>query len=257
MSDETKDDVKEEVNDETGLNASQANESQSDDSATTETDSGDFNPAEWEAQFGLEEGSLKDCKSVEEVLQAVAEAADKTILAGLTAPTNEANPSDFPKTEPEKPATPAQSGTQTQSSGNAEIDALKQQLGLIQQEIRQSREVAEKAILAESERRLNKEIDSWASAKYGVGKNRNSKQYRAYQALVNEMRTYVAGRAALGQSIPDVEIIARQVRAFHDDTFKPTALKLNKQAPLGTPGTSKEHKGDKGPKNIYEVIQQL
>lgn len=248
LNETTNDEADDEVQ-ETGLNDSSTTPAEENSEATE----GEFNAAEWEAQLGYEEGAFKDCKSVEDVLKVAAESADKTILAGLTAPAAEAEPTPFPTIDTSKPETPPV--TAPAATGNAEIDALKQRLGLMEAEIKQAKEISQKAILAEQERRLLKEVDSWASPKYGVGKNRNSNQYRAFQAFVGEMRTYIAGRAAMGQDIPDIEVVARRVRAFHEGVLPKTPK--GKTVPLGTPGTSKADKGDKGPKNIYDVIKGL
>lgn len=238
---------------ETGLNESQANENQTADdaqneSATTE----EFSAAEWETQFGLDAGSLKDCTSVEDVLKAVAETADKTILAGLTAaPAAEADASPFSGQQPAPKNDPTSGKT-----GNAELDALKQELGLLREEIIQSKKSAETAQLSTLSTRLDKEIDGWASPKYGVGTNRNSKQYREYKALREEMRTYVAGQIAMGRAVStdELETIARRVRVFHDDTYKPTKP-TSKQTPLGTPGTTKDARASvPEARNIHDLV---
>lgn len=250
----------EEATTETGLSESQVTESQTDTNETPTEDASEaaeFDAAEWETQYGFEPGALADCKSAEEAIATIAEAADKTILAGLTSkPAAEADGSPFTQTKPDGKDEPGSGKT-----GNAEIDALKAELNLIKSEIGQSKAAAEQAQLQQLEQRLDREIDKWASPKYGTGKNRNSKQYRQYQGFRDEMRSYVAGKIAMGKAVSndDLEAIARQVRVFHDDTYKPTAQKLaENQQPLGKPGTSTDMRpGDKQPKNIYEVIQNL
>ena len=108
---------------------------------------------------------------------------------------------------------------------------------------------------AEINRRGYEEIDKWASSKYGTTKSRNFKQAKAVNELTDLVRIHLNGHVASGSLPPVVEKTLRQVRAHHDDEYKPTPAKKNSDAVLGSPGTgNRSTKGDKEPSNIHEAL---
>jgi len=221
------------------------------ESETTE----EFDASIFEVEFGLPEGSLKDAKSADDVMAIVRESVDKTLIAGLgqPAPTQQpAAPAGF-----QSAADVIAKGGKKDGEGAAKLaPEIQAQFEAMQKRIDELEGASQRAVAQDLERRLQKEIDSWKSDKYGSGKTRNFKQARAKKELEELIITHALGFRATGQAIPDVEVLARQVRAFDDDTYKPTAKKPA-QTPLGTPGTGKADKGGaKEPRNIHEALMR-
>jgi len=194
-----------------------------------------FDPTPFEQEFGLGAGSLKDAKSVDDVLAKIA-----------------ANPFDdlFDESDADNPSEPPAPN---------EVEALKQQLAELQQQnqsLQQHLESHLAAQKAEVARRLDAAIDGFASPKYGVGKNRTLKQVQAAAALREKVERFALGLAHAGEEIPPIEVLAARVRQFDDDTFKPTAKPVDR-TPLGTPGTQRGGSQVNGeqPRSIHHALQ--
>lgn len=233
--------------------STQDGSSASQEPAGTGTEEEAFDPSVLESQFGLPSGMLKDTTDAESALEAIRQYADSTLTAGLSHP---GSPTQTKPPAETKPETKPDGGKQ--GSGNAEIDALRAELVEVKSVLTQQQQAAQHAQMAEIQRRMDAEIDNWSSPKYGKGTARNFNQSKATQELRDLVGTHVAGMQATGRPIPTVEAIMRQVRAFHDADYKPSASAQQKaQAPLGTPGAaSKQIKADGAPRNIHEALAQ-
>lgn len=240
-----------ESTDETETTTDETTEQTSSSGTETAGDNdGEFNPAEYEASFGLPAGSLKDVTDADSALKVIREHTDKLLIAGLSAggaadlPTAEEKPAPKPKADDKKPV----------ASGNAEIDALRAELAEVKGTIANQTKAQQQSQLQELDRRILTEIDSWKSPKYGVGTTRNYKQVKATRALREILLTHVAGYQATGQPIPLVETALRQVRVHDDEDYKPVVKK--KDGALGTPGRSGKSGGDTTPANIHQALMQ-
>lgn len=113
---------------------------------------------------------------------------------------------------------------------------------------------------AEVARRLDREIDSWASPTLGVGfaRTRTLKQTEAAQQFRNQVHQLVNGLAASGQPIPTIEEIARKLRPLADPSFNPAAKPPAPREPLGTPGTQRGGSkiGGEQPRTIHHALAQ-
>jgi len=145
------------------------------------------------------------------------------------------------------------------TSKNPELDALRAEFVEVKEKLVAREQADYKQRAADLDRRVDKEIDSWASPKYGTTKSRNFKQAQSILELRGSVTTYVKGANVEGKPVSpdDVEKMLRQVRVFHDDTYKPTPASKNGDASLGSPGTGSRSvkKDDDGPKNIHEALQ--
>lgn len=221
------------------------------------TSSDSFDAASIEEAFGLPAGALKDVKDSDSALSAVREYTDKVTAAGLglespfAAPAAPAAPAAVaaPAKQPGQPAAKAGEVETPTYLTKADIDKMfadREQ----EQQTKQSN-----AMLAELQRRLDAEVDIWASPKYGVGKQRTVKQIRAKKDLDDLILTHIAGASAMGDSLPVAEVLARRVRLLDDETYKPGVAGAA-AVPLGTPGASKAAASEakEGPRNIHEAV---
>ena len=231
-----------------------------------ETGSGEgdaFDASSYEESFGLPAGTLDGVETAESALESIREYTDKTLTAGLLSnakvdPATKAG--DAPaekvveKVAEKLPVDTAIKGADT----NPELDALRARVTEVEKKsaVREQNDIAIRD--AEINRRGYEEIDKWASPKYGTSKSRNFKQAQAVAELTDLVRTHIRGYQAEGKLPPVVEKTLRQVRAHHDDEYKPSPAPKNGEAVLGSPGTGSRSakKGDDEPANIHEALQQ-
>lgn len=219
------------------------------------TSSNSFDAAPIEEAFGLPAGTLKDVKDNDSALSAVDEYINKVTVAGIGLPSPleqaklAAPVAAAPATpQPGQPAAKPVEG-QPQYMTRADLDAYYAEKETAQQTAQFN------AFMGELDRRLDAEIDSWASPQYGVGKQRNVKQIKAHAEVKDMIKTHIAGAVATGQVLPQAEILARRIRRLEDTTYTP-GKPVQAAAPLGTPGAAKavttENKD--GPRNIHEAV---
>lgn len=230
-------------------------ESQATTDQTTTNETDNFDAESLEVSFGLPPGSLKDVKDQASALAAVRDLTDKTLVAGLGLPASAADDAEQ-KSEKggKKPDAAKTKGTPV----NEEIEALRAELSEVKGFIVEQTKMQKQQLVAEVDRRLDAEVDSWASPKYGVNGSRNYKQTKAYKALRDELvPRYLGGAQTAGVAIPTIEIVARRIRVHDDDTFTPTVTKKadEKEKPLGTPGARRDPSG-KEPNNIHEALMR-
>lgn len=218
------------------------------------TSSDSFDAASIEEAFGLPAGALKDVKDTDSALSAVREYTDKVTAAGLGLESPFAAPAapavvTAPAKQPGQPAVAPAEGEKPTFLTKADIDKMFADRDH-EQQTKQSN-----AMLAELQRRLDAEVDIWASPKYGVGKQRTVKQIRAKKDLDDLILTHIAGASAMGDSLPVAEVLARRVRLLDDETYKPGVAGAA-AVPLGTPGASKvaASEAKEGPRNIHEAV---
>ena len=243
----------------TGLNDS---ESVAPEESTTSVDGdpgggeGDaFDASSYEESFGLPAGTLDGVGNAESALESIREYTDKTLTAGLLSDAKIDPAVVVDETPPVGAAeTPAATG-KLATSKNLELDALRADLAEVKEKLVTRENNDHNAQVVEINRRVDSEIDDWASPKYGTSKSRNFNQAKSVKELQELVQTHIAGSQAQGKAPPIVEQLLRQVRTFHDDEYKPSPVKKNGEAVLGSPGTgSRSTKGDDGPKNIHEAL---
>lgn len=216
-----------------------------------------FNAESLELSFGLPPGSLKDVKDEASALEAVRNFTDKVLTAGLAVGTN-TRVSDEPVTSDtavsKKQPAEKKEGEQ-KSAASAELDAMRAELAEVKGYLAEQQRQHQNQLLAEVDRRLAAEVDSWESAKFGVTGSRNYNQTKAFKQLRDELiPNYLGGAQATGLSIPTIEVVARNVRVHTDDTYKPGQNKADTSQAMGTPGTRKEANDKAAPKNIHEAL---
>lgn len=216
------------------------------------TSSNSFDAASIEEAFGLPAGTLKDVKDNDSALSAVREYTDKLTVAGIGVESPLGKPAEAPAAKQAgQPAAPPAEGDKPQYLTKADIDKLFADRDKAQQTQQTG------AMLTELDRRLEAEINSWASPKYGVGKQRTFKQVKAFNDLKDMIVTHIAGAATTGQQLPIGEVLARRVRLLDDETYKPTVAGAA-AVPLGTPGAAKAvtDANKDGPRNIHEAVMK-
>ncbi len=228
----------------------------SEDGSSTSDDA--FDAPSYEQSFGLPTGTLDGVEDAEGALEAIRGYTDETLTAGLLSnsiagvtPATAAGEGDSKSDAAVKLLNEAVK----KESGNTELDALRAGLAEVKESLAIREKIDHDTRVAEINRRVDSEIDVWASPKYGTTKSRNFKQAKAMKELQELVETHIAGSNAQGKSPPIVESLLRQVRTFHDDEYKPAPVKKNSDAALGSPGTgSRSTKGDDGPSNIHEAL---
>lgn len=260
-------------------NASAADETIVDEAITTPTgsatsadatpadDAAEFDAAELEHAFGLPQGSLKDATDAESALSIIKEHTDKTLIAGLgfagAAADAPADPTPAPAKGAAKGAAPAASKAAEagQAAASESIEELRERIAKLEGALTATAQASKAQQLAELDRRMQTEIDSWKSPKYGTGKARNYAQTRAMKNLRELVATQVAGLQATNQPLPVIEKVLQQVRVFDDaESLADLAKQLKGKKPadaVGAPGkTGKSGKPDGAPKNIHEAFMQ-
>lgn len=224
----------------------------SEDSSSTSDDV--FDASSYEQSFGLPADTLKGVEDAKSALEAIREYTDKTLTAGLLSDAVGGATVAPADTSADKGA---ESGdTKKDAAGkNPELDDLRAELSEVKESLATREKNDYDNRVAEINRRVDSEIDDWASPKYGTSKSRNFKQAKAVKELQDLVGTHIAGSKVQGKNPPVVESLLRQVRTFHDDEYKPAPAKKNSDTPLGSPGTgSRSAKGDGSPKNIHEAL---
>lgn len=221
--------------------------------AAAATSSDSFDAASIEEAFGLPAGTLKDVKDTDSALSAVREYTDKLTVAGLGVESPLGKPAEVPAVpaakQPGQPAAATAEGDKPQYLTKTDLDKLFADREQAQQEKQTT------AMLAELQRRLDAEVDTWASPKYGVGKQRTVKQIRAKKDLDDLILTHIGGATVTGTTLPVAEVLARRIRLLDDETYKPTVAGAA-VVPLGTPGAAKAvtTENKEGPRNIHEAV---
>jgi hypothetical protein len=224
------------------LSGSSESQSQSEEGST------EFDPEFYEETFGLPAGSLKDVTDAQSALDMIRTFTDRTLIAGLG---GFAGGADVPQTKA-APATPAVPKAEEKKAETTPTDFEKFKAELMSEF--EAKLNAERATAAQAEiaRRIAAKIDSWGSAKYGVGQARTYKQAREAKRLAEMVYEHANAAAALGQQVT-VESTLERLRLIDDETYTPT----KKKAQVGTPGAGGNMgaKGDKMPRNIHEALR--
>lgn len=224
-----------------------------------------FDVSSYEESFGLPADTLKGVENAEDALEAIRRYTDKTLTAGLLSKTvgdtttsntgaAEGVAKGVESDDVAKTAKMAIKGAGT----NPELDALRAKVDGLEEKLAVREKQEQELQFADINRRGYAEIDSWESPRYGTTKSRNFKQAQAVQEVQSLLRTHILGFQVEGKLPPDIEKTLRQVRAHHDDEYRPSSAKKNSDAALGSPGIGSRSakKGDDGPKNIHEALQQ-
>lgn len=186
--------------------------------------------------------------SVDDALAAESAAADREFFASL-------NDDELVEHLVSGPASPP-------ANEDGELESLRQQLAESQSQIaalHQQVEAQLAAAQAEVQRRLDREIDSWASPTLGVGRSRTRtlKQTEAAAAFRARVHQLVNAVAQSGGAIPTIEEVARTLRPFADPAYRPGAAKSADRTPLGSPGTNRDAKGGgEQPRSIHHALAQ-
>ena len=222
---------------------------------STEGNEGDaFDAASYEESFGLPADTLKGVENAEDALEKIREYTDETLTAGLLSDSIKgvADAADDADKGGASDDPPKKAG-----SKNPELDALRADLKEVKESLAYREKKDQQLQFEDINRRGYAEIDTWASPKYGTTKSRNFKQAKAVESLQDLVRTHILGYQAQGKLPPIVEKTLRQVRAHHDEDYKPKTAKKNSDAVLGSPGAvNRTKKGDDEPANIHEALMK-
>lgn len=211
---------------------------------STETSGDTFDASEYEQTFGMPAGSLSGVKDADEALSKIRDFTDTSLLRGSASGTP----------APSKPAIKTE--TKTETKGDSTYEALRKELDEVKSAMTKRDEAENARTMQDLNGRLNKEIDSWASAKYGVSGKRTYKQTQEYNEVCRLASVHGAGYVSSNSTMPTIESLVRSARAYHDDAYT-----LSKQpkpettaVPVGTPGAS--NKKQQAPANIHEALQR-
>lgn len=220
------------------------------DNTDTETETNEFDASQYEDVFGLPAGYLKGLESEEDAFEKIRSYADEKLKAGFEG--YFAGGADSPADGSQQTTDSTKSSEDTKGAGeDSEYHKIRAELDEIKSHLVAERQQRQQHTLQEIERRLEAEVDSWGSKKYGTRKDRTFSQLKEYHSLRELIGTHLRGFIAEGSAPPVIEKAVRQARMFHDDTYKPSAPK-KKQEPLGTPGAAKETTPG-SPRNIHEL----
>lgn len=222
----------------------------SSESQTQSESETEFDAEFYEETFGLPAGSLKDVTDAQSALDMIRTFTDRTLISGLAGFTGGA---DIPVSK--APVTPPAAPKAEEKKGEAsptDFEKFKaEMMAEFEAKLNAERSAAAQAEIA---RRISSKIDSWGSAKYGVGTARTYKQAREAKRLAEMVYEHANAAAALGQQVT-VESTLERLRLIDDETYTPTKQK----AQVGTPGAGGKMgaKGDaaKMPRNIHEALR--
>ena len=228
------------------------------DSQRQETDeqneTDEFDPAVYEESFGLTPGSLKGVETAADALKQIRAAVDKDLAAGVGYGGEEFTGGINPPEKKQAYQKIYDKATDPKPSGNADYDALRAELTEVKTKLEDREKADQEHRMAEIDRRIAVEIDSWKSDRYGVGKGRTFTQIKAANGIVDLLRTQVIGAQKQGKAV-NIETMLRQVRAFDDDTYDPRRKPKPGNA-VGKPGTGGKSDKKGAPRSIHEAYMQ-
>lgn len=250
ISDEKNQEVEKGVEDQEAMEqASQQSDTTGRSESTDTKSENEFDSESLEISFGLPPGSLEDVKDEASALKMLRDHADQTLLAGLVGEQTAA----APPVSPIAPAPPAKSKDVVADTLDGE-PAMLQRIAALEAKLEDREKQFLSQQLADIERRLMVEVDSWTSPKYGVTGTRSYNQTKAMRELVYELiPNYARGARSGGVQLPEPEVIARRIRVHTDESYKPSARKADANTG-GTPGQRREPAGSKQPRSIHERV---
>jgi len=248
ISGETNQEVETEVeNQETTDQASQQSDSTGSKESTATKSENDFDSESLELSFGLPPGSLKDVKDEASALEMLRSHTDQTLLKGLRIEPEQSQ-AEFPAI-----TKPAQGKDSAEGTPDGEPAMLKR-IAALESKLEDREKQFQAQQLADIERRLMSEVDSWASPKYGVTGSRTYNQTKAVRELVFELiPNYARGARSEGSQLPEPETIARRLRVHTDETYKPSKRKAD-SGTSGTPGQRREPAESKQARSIHDRV---
>lgn len=191
--------------------------------AAGEDATGEFDAAEFEAEFGLPAGVFANCKTADEARAALRDITDEALRVGYVARQPQPAQDATPTTSDVVP-TPAPSAS-TVTNTAPTLEALQKELHevkttLAKQEADAKAQVARQATYnrQEAERRLTSVVDSWESSKYGISGKRTYHQLRAFDTFKQLVVEQAVGLAPDGDwtRLPTVEKLAVRMFAYDD-----------------------------------------
>lgn len=216
-----------------------------------------FSPRQYEESLGFPAGSLKDCGTEEEALAKIRQMTDDYLNAGI----GRVEPTEEPGTPTEKNADAQKQAPNptTLESLTKKVDELSAVIAAQQKQTAEYQQANEQRALQEINQRLTKEVDSWASPKYGVSGTRSYEQNRALREFRNRVGDFVAGQSASDRACPTIEAVARSCWAHEDakafaDHVNGKKPGKKSPPPLGTPGNATSPRGKDSPTNIHNAV---
>lgn len=231
--------------------------------STGDATTGEFNPSDLAAEYGIPEEVLKDVKDEDSAVLKIREYTDNLLKASL-----EAEDEAEPVVDPAAPrVAPVQDSVAAKLAANQgkeapktddEVAALKKRLDAYEQREAWREEAQFAAAQKSVEQRLAARVDSWASPKYGVTGSRDYKQTKAFkefkQSLLDEFAPSILKKEG---AVPTVEVVAERLRSWHDpegfDSARQGKKSDTKATPLGTPGQQLSSADAEAPRNIHEA----
>jgi len=227
--------------------AAESTHAGSSESAEQSEQATEFDSALYEQTFGLPEGSLKDTTDAATALDLIKAFTDRTLIAGMAGFAGEADipESKLPAEQPAK--------KKAKEPENPEYAAIRAELDEVKGLLRNQKQHQEAVQMAEVKRRIFTKIDSWKSAKYGVGSARTYKQTKEANEIAGLVFQHAQAARQAGAYEPQVEASLERLRLVHDDTYE---LPKKAAPQLGTPGSGGKagSKGENQPRSIHYAL---